>query len=389
MILSMSKTVRDLGIITFLVLLFTFLVWAPYLLHVSSFWGLNFPKTGLETIIKNYDGPNYIVVAKSFYNPDLIKANFSGFLPPTYYAAHFPAYPFLIWLLAPVFGWLHSLLAATVLTTILAGMMFYFLVKDFKLTTSPLWLTILFLVLPGRWLVVHSIGSPEPLFIFTILAAFYFLRKKRFWLVALFGILAQLTKSPGILLFLALIIYLLLPSLKELIKGKLGSFFQQIPFKAYPLLLIPISLLALFYFYGIQYHDFFAYFHSGDNIHLELLPFGVFNVTKTWVAQFWLEDILYIYLALGLGVIWLWKNKLTDLAIFTGVFFVAALFIAHRDLSRYMLPAFPFILIAFEKILNTKEFKILMVIIILGIYLYAQNFILNNTAPIADWGPYL
>ncbi len=213
MILSMSKTVRDLGIITFLVLLFTFLVWAPYLLHVSSFWGLNFPKTGLETIIKNYDGPNYIVVAKSFYNPDLIKANFSGFLPPTYYAAHFPAYPFLIWLLAPVFGWLHSLLAAPVLTTILAGMMFYFLVEDFKLTTSPLWLTILFLVLPGRWLVVHSIGSPEPLFIFTILAAFYFLRKKRFWLVALFGILAQLTKSPGILLFLALIIYLLLPSL--------------------------------------------------------------------------------------------------------------------------------------------------------------------------------
>ena len=67
---------------------------------------------------------------------------------------------------------------------------------------------------------------------------------------------------------------------------------------------------------------------------------------------------------------------------------MASSFVAHRDISRYLLPLSPFVLIAFEKILTSKEFKIILPIIILAIYLYAQNFIIQNVAPIPNLTPF-
>jgi len=58
--------------------------------------------------------------------------------------------------------------------------------------------------------------------------------------------------------------------------------------------------------------------------------------------------------------------------------------VAHRDISRYVLPVAPFVLIAFEKVLTSREFKIIFPVILLAIYLYAQNFLLQNTAPIPN-----
>ena len=80
----------------------------------------------------------------------------------------------------------------------------------------------------------------------------------------------------------------------------------------------------------------------------------------------------------------LWKRKLYPMAFFVLTYLTAAIFVAHRDISRYILPVTPFILIAFEKVLTSKEFKIILPIIALAIYLYAQNFILSNTAPIPN-----
>jgi hypothetical protein len=88
-------------------------------------------------------------------------------------------------------------------------------------------------------------------------------------------------------------------------------------------------------------------------------------------------------------VVFLIKQKYYDLACFAGVFFSATLFIAHRDLARYSLPLVPFALIAFDKLIQKKEFKIALLIILPAIYFYAINFIGGNTAPVADWTPYL
>ena len=53
-------------------------------------------KVGLDTVRQNFDGPYYAVVAKSWYNPQIIRSNFSFPIPLEYYPAHFPLYPALM-----------------------------------------------------------------------------------------------------------------------------------------------------------------------------------------------------------------------------------------------------------------------------------------------------
>jgi len=200
-----------------------------------------------------------------------------------------------------------------------------------------------------------------------------------FLLAAIFGILAQITKTPGILLFAT---YGLLLGNRFLKK-------KEIKWQAWPLLLIPFSVFFVFLFYQIQTGDFLAYFHSGDNFHLVFPPYQSFISSRSWLGSIWTEDMVWQYLIGGLAVIYLIKQKYYDLATFAGIFFTATLFVAHRDLARYSLPIAPFALIAFDKFLQKKEFKIALLIILPAIYLYTINFILGNTAPLADWAPYL
>jgi hypothetical protein len=381
----MNRTIKDLSIIVSATFILTLLVWLPHILRLN-FYGLNFPE-GFNTIFRNFDGINYIIIAKSLYNERIIAA-LPQELPHTYYAAHFPLYSLLILIFSPLLGFLKSMLFVSVISTAAAAGAFYFLVRDFKLTHQPLWLSLVFLVLPARWLIVHSVGSAEPTFIFfTILAIYFFLKfeEKRSYLditlAGMFGLLGQWTRPPGILLFIAFGIYILWKSYNK----NPGIFINQTLKKSlsyFPLILIPAALISIFFLYQVVYQDFFAYFHSGDNIHLSFPPFQVFNKNQFWVGDIWLEDIVYVYL-LGLlaGIMLLKTERLKILGIYVLTYIGASLFVAHRDISRYVLPIFPFALIAFEKVLVSKEFKIVLAIIGLGIYLYAQNFILANTAP--------
>lgn len=383
------KTLKDLIIICLSTLILSLLIWLPHLFKLN-FYGLNF-NNGFNTIYRNFDGLNYVVIAKTLYNPELI-SNYPTLLPANYFAAHFPGYPLLMLLFAPLIGFLKSMLFVSLTFTIFSAIAFYFLVRDFKLSSSPLFLSLVFLILPARWLIVHSVGSPEPVFIFFVISALYFFMKfevfqikTHLFLAALFGLLAQITRPPGILLFIALGLYILW----KIIKGKqlniISRFLQSI-YTYYSLLLIPVGLVMVFSWYYISYGDFFAYFNSGDNIHLTFPPYQVFNINQYWVGSIWLEDIIYIFILGFLGCIYLFKQKLYPLAFFVLTYLIASILVAHRDISRYTLPIFPFILIAFENILVSKEFRIVLAIVGLAIYLYAQNFLIANTAPIPNLG---
>ncbi|QQG43534.1 MAG: hypothetical protein HYW45_00755 [Candidatus Daviesbacteria bacterium] len=379
----MSKTGKDLAIIIFTILFSTFLVWLPHLLALPNFWNLDF-SAGFNTIYRNFDGLEYIIIAKTFYDPALI-AGIPQALPANYFASHFPGFPLLIFIFAPLLGYLKSMLLVTVFFTIASSLAFYFLVKDFKLTVHPLFLTLVFLFLPARWLIVRSVGSPEPIFIFfVILSIYFFLRATSYqllvtefiWISAIFAALAQLVRPPGMLLMAGLGLYVLWQAYKQ----KSIQYFLSF----YPFLTIPLTLLGIFYFYGIQYGDFLAYFHSGDNIHLTFPPFQIFNTKQYWVESIWLEDIVYIFLLGFLGGLLLFKEKVYPVAFFVLTYLFASIFVAHRDISRYTLPIAPFVIIAYEKVINTKYFKITLAILALGIYLYCQNYLINNIAPVPD-----
>lgn len=383
-----SKTLKDLSILFLATIAITLAIWVPHVLRLN-FYGLNFSE-GFNTIYRNFDGINYVVIAKSLYNREII-ASLPQELPYNYYAAHFPFYSILILVLSPLFGFLKSMLLVSIISTVAAVGAFYFLVRDFKLTNHPLWLSLVFLVLPARWLIVHSVGSAEPTFIFFTLAAIYFFLKfesqKNYLditLAGMFGLLAQWTRPPGILLFIAFGIYFIWKSYNRNIAKWIGETVQR-SISHFPLILIPAGLISIFFLYQVTYGNFFAYFNSGDNIHLAFPPYQVFNINQYWVGDIWLEDIVYIYM-LGLlaGIMLLKTERFKIMGIYVLTYVGASLFVAHRDISRYILPVFPFALIAFEKLLTSKEFKIVFWILLLGIYLYAQNFIIQNVAPIPN-----
>lgn len=384
------KTLKLALLLAAIAILPTIVVWVPFLTRMNEVIGVPLPSGGMQTIASNFDGPLYIVIAKSFYSLEYIRQNFSFPLPLEYYAAHFPLYPILIRLFALQIGFPWGMLMATLLGSLLSTYYFYLFINKYVSKDNAIWLTVLFSLLPARWLIVRSVGSPEPIFVAAILASIYHFNKKEYWLAGIWGALAQLTKSPAILLFIAYVCALIFNRLKELATNHDAvKWVKTLEYKAYPILLVPLSLLALFYVYSLQFGDFFAYFNSGDNIHLFFPPFQIFNYSQPWVSTHWLEEIIFIYMIGILGVIKLIQKKQTTLAWFTGVFFVTVLFVSHRDLLRYSLPVLPFLYVAFSDVLTSKEFKIIMIVLIVPIYLFSFAFIANNAMPIADWGPLL
>jgi 4-amino-4-deoxy-L-arabinose transferase-like glycosyltransferase len=383
-----NKTISDCLKLAIITLGISFLIWLPYLLKIN-FYGLDF-SGGFSTIYRNFDGTEYITVAKTLYNPVAL-ASLPQTFSPLYYASHFPLYPLFITFFATILGYLKSMIFVTLLFTVLSVWAFYFLVRDFKFSNQSFFLSLVFLILPARWIIVHSVGSPEPVFIFFTIASLYsFLKfeetkiKSMLWASAIFAALAQLTRSPGILLFIALAIYIHYQMYLEKIHTNFSLAFKH-HLRYWPFLLVPVSLLGIFFLYSKNLGDFWAYFHSGDNIHLTFPPFQIFNKDQFWVGDIWLEDVIYIFLAGFMGGLLLLKNKVTKpLGFFVLTYLAAAILVVHRDISRYTLPVMPFVIIAFEKALTSKEFKIVLVILALGIYLYSQNFIIHNIAPIPN-----
>jgi hypothetical protein len=282
----------------------------------------------------------------------------------------YPLFPTLIRLTSFVTNTPYAMLIVTLLSSFLAIYFFYLL------SEKNLYLTFLFSILPARWLAVRSVGSADPLFLAGILASIYFFSKGKYWQAGIWGVIAQFTKSPAILLFIAYLVYF--------------AWQKKHDFKKYlPILLIPIALFLVFVFYYFRTGDLFAYFNSGDNIHLFFPPFQIFNYSAPWVGTFWLEEVIFIY-ALGAGVLTkLIKDKSYIFASFVGIFFILTLFISHRDLMRYSLPIMPFAILTFKDILSTKEAKYIVGLLIIPIYLFSITFISQNVMPIANWSPFL
>lgn len=360
------------------VLVSTVILYTPFITNTVKYLGFPGKDVTMQTIYKNYDGMLYIVPAKAGYNPKNIeKLRLEFGLPTEYFTAHLPLYPFLIAAFAPVLGYLKSMLFVSLLGSVVVAVFFYYVVSKLKLSVSPLLLTIVFLFLP-RFFIVRNVGAPETLFLLFILSSVYFFEKKNYLLAGLLGGFSVMTKTPGILLFGAYGLVALEKIMKE----------KKFEWKWFYLALIPVGLLIVFYIYYMQTGNFFAYFKSGDNIHLEY-PFSVFNFTKRWIDTAWLEEIVLYFFMYLLAIVTLKDTKYRSLFYFPLVFFAASIFVAHRDLSRYMLPIWPFACIAFAPLFSSKKFLFVLILLLPAIYLYSINFMQYNILPVSDWRPFL
>lgn len=358
-------------------MLSTVLLWLPFILRIPTWFGLNFQGHSFLSIYQQFDGLLYIVPAKSWYEPKLIeKLGLEAGLPLEYFAAHLPLYPFFIRLFAFI-GYLKSLVFVNILFTCFLALFFYYLLQKFELTKKPLLLVTVFLFLP-RFFVVRTVGAPESLFMLLILLSLFFFEKKNYVLAGIFGGLSAMTKTPGILLFVAYVL----------------TFFEQylhhrkFRFSWLFILFIPLGLFGVFWLYLQKYGNFFAYFNTGGVVPL-LYPFSVFNYQGKWIGTGWLEDIFFYFFMYGYSVLVFKDFKYRSFFYFSLVFFIATTFIQHRDISRYSLPLWPLACIALEQYFTSKKFFIVFLILLPGIFLYSWNFLLFNIMPVSIWQPYL
>lgn len=358
--------------------LVSIIFWLIFYLNIPKFIG--FPATSLETVFANYDGPNYMIIAKCGYDKSCIAKSYSLPQPLEYYPAHLPGYPLLIKYFSFYTNTPKAMLIATFLGSILLTLSSYYLFTQYTDKKVAFWLSVVSIFFPARLLVLRVVGAPETWFISVIILSLIFFKQKKFVLSAIFAAIAQLFKSPGILLFAAYGVIFLI------------EYFQtkKINIKYLYFLIVPVTVLVIFYVYYLQTGDFLAYFHSGDNFHLSFLPFQVFVSNRSWINTIWLEDVIYIFLLSFFGLYQLFKKVgVSALSVFVLFFTIATVFVGHRDISRYISPVYPFFLLAFSEFINEKRFKLFFYLILPAIILFAINFVIGNTAPISNWAPYL
>jgi len=328
------------------------------IINVAATLAVYLPFVGRMDVIYRYlDGPLYMYVAKTLY---IIPAANPFNLPAYYFACHLALYPLFIRAFS-FMGYDKSMVFVTIAASTLATMVFYQLLKEFKYSANPFWASLVFIFFPSRWLLYHSVGASEPLFILLILASVYCYKKD--WYVPAFTLagLASVTKIFGVLMLLSYVALLVYEKKN-----------RYLPYT----LIIPAFLALNFLAYQYAYGDFFAYFKWNGGF-MKPLPFMNFfapaSVGKTNDAELFMGFyVIYI-----LGALRLWKRP--ELFSFSLAYLAATAFVQHPDVSRYLLPAAPFALIvAFDDIISRKEFMLVFPLIVIFGYFYCWGIIPTN-----------
>ncbi|MFC1711808.1 hypothetical protein ACFLZ1_04460, partial [Patescibacteria group bacterium] len=188
--------ITAISIVSSLFVVFYFYIFPPKTLEIHVPHGSN------EVIERNYDGPIYVVLAKTFYNPTKLKnINFNK-LPPVYFANHFPLMPTLISITSFFTkDSFRAVILITWLSTIGFALVFYKFLQKFKITNKPLLLTLVSLFIPPRMLAIRTVGGTETLFMLILFSMIYLWWSKKYLATAILSILLVLTRPPGIWMF--------------------------------------------------------------------------------------------------------------------------------------------------------------------------------------------
>ena len=359
------------------------LLWLPFGVKLDSLAGIKFGKVGFERIVQNFDGLNFLIVAKTGYDPILIETNYEEILAqrkPLYFAAHYPLWPVIIRLFDTFTTGPRALLISIVAVNgLLAWILFEFFRQGLKNPSQAMWLAVVALFWPARMLADRAVGSNEPLFMVLILGSLILAKNGRHWWAGIVGALAVLTRSPAIILFAAYGLMAGIPKSSLLDKLK----------RVLPYLTMPTVLLLLWMYYGFRFGSFWAYFQVGGNLNL-YWPFAVFASGLPWTGGMWMEDIVYLLAFYGIGV-WAYVKRRgwNALSMFGVLYLIFTLLVAHRDMSRYMLPISPIAILGWTEVISFKPLRWLLVALLIPIFLFAWQFVIANYQPVSDWTNFL
>lgn len=354
-----------------------------FLLSAVALYGYYefFTPEKLSFVFRNWDGPAYVVVAKTLYNINLINAiNPFPYLTPAHYSYQFPLYPVFIRLFSFV-GYPESMIVVSQLFSLLFTIALYLLVKRVNPKANALVVAILSLFYTPRWFIVNHVGSTEPQFLFFItLFMLFFINKKFLWSGAA-AALAQLTKPQGIIFFIGITLYYV--SMVGLRKISLKQSIKEFT----PYLLIPLALCAIFILYYFRYGDFFIFMKNEAFPTMQWPPLKVLTATHifyTIVDLFtgWKEIVVYNYILYFIPILILFEKKLHFFSLVMLIYFLPVLLFVQIDMARFILPIMPFAFLAYSDMLSKKPVYIGLFLCLPMVFLFAVGYINYNLAPI-------
>ena len=331
----------------------TVLTWVPF-----------FPD--MNAIYRHWDGPHYVYLAKTLYDVPVDHPFVPYKLTPSYYAAHLPLYPLLIrvmsWLTLGHF--LPAMLLATLVSSVAAALLFHAVLERYALVRSPLWTAVLFAFLPPRWVIYHSVGASEPLFLALVFLAFLAYADNRTGLLIAAIVMASLTRIFGVLLVPAFMV---------------SAWLDRRHRQAVLLVFGVLGVAALFAWHYVHYGDALAYFtrNIGESGHVRTTPLLTFRSVVGAGNAHEAEYLLGFYLLYGIGTFAIARHR--PLFLYSLAFFALNVFIFHFDISRMFLPIAPFaLLVAYDEALSLPHMRSVLALVIAVDYAYAWGMIPNN-----------
>jgi hypothetical protein len=319
-----------------------------------------------DHLVRYWDGPHYMYVARTLYHVPADHPFTVYGLPPAYFASHFPGYPLLIRGLTLVTAGSYpvAMILATLLSAVGAALLFHEVLRRYDLVVSPVWTGALFAVIPPRWILYHSVGASEPLFLCAIFAALLALRAERPWRVALFLAAACLTRVVGVVFVGGFVLLYLIR--RQWLRAAM---------MALPL----VAVAGLFAFYGSVFGDPLAAFrwNVGERGMLGMVPYaGVFLPEK--LGNFRAAELYVIlHLTYAYGTACLRRHR--DILVPTLVYLVFATFLVDRDITRFLLPIAPFaLLVGLDDVLSRPTFRALAPLVALLGHAYAWHTLPEN-----------
>lgn len=335
----------------------------------------------LSVLYRHWDGPMYIMVAKTLYRiPPENPLSERYKWPPKRFAPFLMMYPLAIRAVAPLLGYHWGMVGLAVFFATVAAVCFYALLRDSGVTDRPLWLAILFLFVPHRWLIYRSVGASEPMFLaFSLLSLWLFVRRK-YVLSFVAAAVACDTRIQGLFLIPAYGLTILLD--RDMGRGRKAA-----------LLLASAAVSSLLCLNMAIYHrvwgDFWAYL-TINNTMVEFMPFGQLidyvQDVHAWQGYFGSQHYLLLYGITLIGLARLWRiDRGRVLFVYSLFSFAFLTLILHEDLARYLIAVAPFTwLLGFQEVWTDRRILWVVPILLALVYAYAWNAIPLN---VADAGP--
>lgn len=325
-----------------------------------------------------WDAPHYISIASSGYQKLGNEANFIVFLP---------LFPMLISMFKFIFQ-LNFLMAGYVVSFIapilLAIMLYKLALLDYSRKTSMITVLLLFIFPTGFFL---HIPYTESLFILLAVSAFYFIRKKYYWVSFLLIALASLTKLVGLVLLPAIFIEIFIFDRENFNKLDIYKKFTILFFGSV------LSLSGFFAYLLLNYLTFGNFFYftvtEKQNWYTSFAPFGqgLISTVQSLSWRVGLERIMLGYAQIVAFIMGLIMSVYVFIKIRSsyGVFMIIVLFSSFSmsywlSMPRYILSLFP-MFIALSLFANNLIFRYLW-ILISGILLIFFSMIFIQYGPV-------